>query len=99
MTFIMNSVEEEPSRGPPPRPVIASSAMKNVNSFDDWIKICLELPKLGHADANELDPMTTSLDRLQLKRHYAYAIMQTRKKKRRIADPLSKDRSFRTLVL
>ena len=43
MAFIMNSVEEEPSRGPPPRPVIASSAMKNVNSFDDWIKICLEL--------------------------------------------------------
>ena len=43
MAFIMNSVEEEPSRGPPPRPVIASSAMKNVNSFDNWIKICLEL--------------------------------------------------------
>ena len=41
MAFIMNLVEEEPSRGPPPRPVlvIASSAMKNVNSFDDWIKI------------------------------------------------------------
>ena len=34
MTFIMNLVEEEPSRGQPPRPVIASSGMENVNSYD-----------------------------------------------------------------